>query len=105
METIQELSDKINGLVSSINEDDMDKKDFLSHKYMLISLHAHTERAKIYAAQMTSSQKIAIKKQYNLYSSIEAMFKQKAHTYTASEMYNIILEAQKLINIANNGNT
>ena len=105
METIQELSNQINDLVSSIKEDDMDKKDFLSHKYMLVSLHVHTERAKLDAAQMTSSQKMAIKKQYNLYSSIEAMFKKKAHTYTASEMYNIILEAQKLVNIANNENT
>ena len=105
METIQELRDQINGLVTSIKEDDIDKKDFISHKYMLISLHVHTERAKLDAAQMTSSQKMAIKKQYNLYSSIEEMFKKKAHTYTASEMYKIILEAQKLINIANNENT
>ena len=105
METIQELSNQINGLVSSIKEDDKDKKDFLSHKYMLISLHVHTERAKLDTAQMTNSQKLAIKKQYNLYASIEAMFNKKAHTCTASEIYNNILEAQKLINIANNENT
>ena len=105
METIQELSNQINGLVSSIKEDDVDKKDFLSHKYMLISLHVHTELAKLGAAQMTSSQRMAIKKQYNLYSSIEAMFKEKAHTHTSGEMYKIILEAQKLINIASNENT
>ena len=85
METIQELSNQINDLVSSIKEDDMDKKDFLSHKYMLVSLHVHTEREKLDAAQMTSSQKMVIKKQYNLYSSIEAMFKKKAHTYTINK--------------------
>jgi hypothetical protein len=105
METIQELSDQINSLVSSIKEDDMDKKDFLSHKYMLISLHVHTERAKLDAEQMTSSQLMAIKKQYNLYSTIEAMFKKKAHTYTACEIYKIIIEAQRLVNIVNNENT
>lgn len=102
METIQELNNQINELVSSINKDDMEKKDFISHKYMHISLHVHTEREKLDLAHMTSSQKMAVKKQYDLYSSLELMFKEKADTYTAEEMYHIILQAQKLVNTANN---
>ena len=43
---------------------------------------------------------MAVKKQYDLYSSLELMFKEKADTYTAEEMYHIILQAQKLVNTA-----
>lgn len=105
METIQELSERIDGLVSSIEQNDIDKEEFLSHKYMIISLHAHTERAKLDAERMSSAQKMAIKKQYNLYCSLEELFKKKAHTYTAREMYTIILKAQNMINMASNENT
>jgi len=105
METLQELNDRVNDLVSSIKDEGIDKKDFMSHKYMLISVHVHTERAKLDAAHMTNSQKLAIKRQLNLYCSLESIFKEKAHSYTTNEIHNVILEAQRLINLATNENT
>jgi len=47
METIQELQKKFDGLISSIEPCDFDDKEFMDHKYMLASLHAHTERVKL----------------------------------------------------------
>ena len=67
METLQELSERIDGLVSSINEQDLSDKEFISHKYMLVSLHAHTERAKLENHMKIKSKKLSFAKQYNVY--------------------------------------
>ena len=97
METIQELSKRLDGLISSIKEEDIEDKEFITHKYMVISLHAHTERCTLEASMMTSSQKMAFKKQHHLYKSMETLLKKKAHESTAKEMYQRILECQKLV--------
>ena len=102
METIQELSDRLQGLISSITKDDLDNKDFIAHKYMLVSLHAHTECYKIETEETTNSQKIITNKQYNLYKSIEKLLQKKSHESTAKEMYDKILECQNLVSISKN---
>jgi len=97
METIQELSDRIDGLISSINESDANDKDFIGHKYMLVSLHAHTERAKLENHMKVKSKKLSFAKQYNLYKSMEEITNKKANEITAEEMYKAIMECKNLV--------
>ncbi|MBN4054326.1 hypothetical protein JYT87_01320 [Nitrospira defluvii] len=96
-ETIQNLRTRINNLVSSIKNEDLNDRAFISHKYMVISIHAYTERARLDAAMMNSREKLAAKKQHNLYRAMEVLLKEKAHKSTPEEMYKKILGCQKLV--------
>ncbi len=91
METIQALSNRLDNLISSIKKDDIANKEFIAHKYMLVSLHAHTERCALETSMLNSIEKMKFNKHYNLYKSIEALLIKKAHESTAEEMYQKIL--------------
>lgn len=97
METIQELAERLDGLVSSISKDNIDDKEFISHKYLLISLHAYTEKSKIESSALSSRDKLASRKINLIYESIESLLSKKAHESASSEMYQKILECQKLV--------
>jgi len=97
METLQELSERIDGLISSIAKEDLNDKEFMGHKYMLISLHAHTERAKLEDKLKRKSTKLTFSKQYNLYKSMEEETSKKAHELTTEEMYKSILECKNRV--------
>lgn len=97
METIQELGERFNGLISSITLDDLANKEFIAHKYITISLHAHTGRCALEIAMQNSSEKMKYNKHYNLYKSIEAKLLKKAHESTAEEMYQKMLECKTMI--------
>ena len=101
METIQELSDRIDGMISSIGIDDINNGEFISHKYMLLSLHVHTEREIIERGKLTSAEKLSSKKIYNLYLSLEKHLNLKVNTAKTEDMYNHLIESQMLINNAN----
>ncbi|MDH5444811.1 MAG: hypothetical protein OEY52_04590 [Gammaproteobacteria bacterium] len=97
METLQELSERIDGLISSIDEQDLNDKEFISHKYMLVSLHAYTERAKLENNMKIKSKKLSIAKQYNVYKSMEEATSKKAHELTTEEMFKAILECKNMV--------
>ena len=97
METIQELNERLDGLISSISSDDLANKEFIAHKYMNISLHAHTERCALETGIKNNVEKMKHNKNYNLYKSIEAILSKKAHESTAEEMYQKILECKTMV--------
>jgi len=101
METIQELTERLEGLVHSIKEC-KDNKEFLAHKYLVISLHAHTELQKIKTKKFTSSQKLRNAKLLTLYRAIENKTEEKANNLTADEIYNKIIS---ILELAHNANT
>ena len=97
METLQELSERIDGLISSIKDPDLNDKEFISHKYILISTHAHIERAKLESHIKVKSKKLSFAKQYNMYKSMEEITNKKASELTTKEMYKAILECNDLV--------
>jgi len=101
METIQEFSNRIDELISSIKKEDIDSQQFISHEYMLLSLHVYTEREKIDRAKLTNSQKLSSKKLYHLYLSIEQVLSLKANTAKPKDMYNQLIKSQQLVHNAN----
>jgi len=101
METIQEFSDRIDGMINSIQPEDIKSKIFIGHKYMLLSLHVHTERDKIDRAKLASEEVLYSKKLYNLYLSIQKTLTLKANTGDPEKMYNHLLKSQELIHKAN----
>ena len=98
METIQDLKKQLDGLVSSIENEDVENKELIAHKYVLVGIHAHTERFKLENKIQASIQKLTLKKQYRLYQSIESLLEKKAHELTAKEMFMKIKECQDLVN-------
>jgi len=96
-ETIQNLRTRINNLVSSIKAEDLNDREFISHKYMVISTQTRAECAKLNAAVMNSREKLVAKKQHNLYRAMQVLLKEKAHKSTPEEMYKRILGCQKLV--------
>ena len=101
METIQELSDRIDGMISSIRPEDINSKEFISNKYMLLSLHVHTEREIIDRAKLSNSELLSSKKLYNLYASLQKILNLKVNTAEPKDMYNHLIQSQKLIHEAN----
>jgi len=101
METIQELTKRLEGLVQSINGAE-ENKEFLTHKYLVISLHIHTELEKIKTRKFTSSQKLGNAKLSTLYRAIEIETKEKPHNLAAIEIYNKIIS---ILELAQNANT
>ena len=98
METIHDLKKRLDGLLSSIEDECVDNKEFISHKYVLVGSHAHTERCKLENKIQDSIQKLAFKKQHRLYQLIESLLEKKAHELTAKEMFTKIKECQALVN-------
>ncbi len=98
METIQDFKKRLDGLVSSIDNEDAENKEFISHKYVLVGNHSHTERCKLEYKIQDSIQKLAFKKQHRLYQLIESLLEKKAHELTAKEMFTKIKECQDLVN-------
>ena len=101
METIQQLRDRIDGMILSIQTEDISNKEFMSHKYMLLSLHVHTERENIERGNFKSSKILSSKKLYNLYLSIENILILKVNTAKPEDMYNHLIKSQQLIHNAN----
>jgi len=97
METVQELSNRLEGLVSSIGEAERDNKQFLTHKYLLISLHVDTELKNIESENITSKEKLKIVKLYNTYKSIQQELETKPHQLTSSELYNKVISIAGLV--------
>jgi len=100
IESIKELKEAFDGLISSIeseNLDDSDYTEFVTHKYMVVSLHAHTERCKLDEFLKRSSDKLLYRKQYNLYQSIEAILSKKPHECSSTEMFSKLAECKKLV--------
>ena len=98
METILELKERLDGLISSIKNEDIEDHEFISHKYNILELHAHTERSKLENMMQEKAQKLALKKQYNMYMAMEALLVKKAYESNSNEMYAQIKECQKLVN-------
>jgi len=101
METIQEFSDRIDGMLSSIKPEDIQSQEFIGHKYMLLSLHVHTEREIIDRANLTNSQKLSSRKLYHLYLSIEQVLNLKTNTAEPMAMHNQLIKSQQLVHNAN----
>ena len=101
METIQEFSDRIDDMITSIKPEDINSQEFIGHKYMLLSLHVHTERDKIERAKLASEEILSSRKIYNLYLSIQKTLTLKSNTGDPKEMYNHLLKSQELIRKAN----
>ena len=60
-ESIEELKEKVNRLVESLDSGDKNKasyKEFITHKYILLATHAHMEGAKIYSVNMNKEEKL-----------------------------------------------
>lgn len=98
METIQDLKKRIDGVVSSIENEALENREFISHKYNVVGMYAHTERHNLENKMQASMQKLAFKKQYRLFQSIESLLERKAHELTAKEMFMKIKECQDIVN-------
>ena len=98
METIQEFKVRLDSLVASILKKDIEDKEFISHKYLLLALHANTERCNLENSMERKSQELVFKKQHRMYQSIEFLLAKKAHEIEANEMYKKIIECQNLVN-------
>ncbi len=96
METIQDLSKRIDILLSSIEKEDLKDQQFIAHKYMVLSLHAHTERCKIEAMSQTKQEKLATKKSYNIYVSIEKLLNLKSNAQS-KELYGQLIQSQNYV--------
>jgi hypothetical protein len=100
IESIKELKEAFDGLISSIeseNPDDSYYAEFVTHKYITVSLHAYTERCKLDTFLKRSSEKLIYRKQYNLYQSIEAILEKKAHECSSLEMFSKLVKCKKLV--------
>ena len=101
METVQELSNSLEGLVSSIGEAEKQNKDFLTHKYLLISTHVNSELKEIESKNITNREKLKTLKLLNIYKAIEKELEKKAHESTSKELYNKIIGVLELVKNAN----
>jgi hypothetical protein len=100
IESIKELRERFDGLISSIESENLSNPDYtelVTHKYMLVSLHAHSERCKLDKFLKRSSEKLIYRKQYNLYKNIEAILSKKAHECSSLDMFNKLVECKKLV--------
>ena len=98
METIPEFQERLNSLVASINKEDIEYKEFITHKYLLLALHAYTERCLLENTMKEKPLELVFKKQYRLYQSIESLLEKKANELGGNEMYEKIIASQNLVN-------
>jgi hypothetical protein len=96
METIQDLSKRIDTLLSSIEKEDLKDQFFIAHKYMLLSLYVHTERRKIEELLQTKQEELATKKIHNIYVSIENLLNLKSNAQS-EELYVQLIQSQNLV--------
>jgi len=96
METIQDLSNRIDTLLSSIENEDLKDQFFISHKYMLLSLDIHIKRCKLEELSQTKQEKLATKKLHHIYVSIENLLNLKSNAQ-AEELYEQLIQSQNLV--------
>lgn len=100
IETIEELHVRLEGLIESLETVDMEEEDlarqFAEHKYLVVALHAHTEKEKLQRNIKSNSEKLKYKKQLNLYQLIENILSPKCNELSVAEMVSKLNECKEL---------
>ena len=100
LESVNKLKEQLDGLISSIENENLNDSDytfFVKHKYLVVNLHAYTERSKLDKFLKRSSDKLLYRKQYNLYQKIEVILSKKPHECSSTEMFSKLIECKKLV--------
>ena len=100
-ETIRELDERIQGLIESLEKVDMEEEDLtrqlVKKKFLVLSLHAHTEIEKLQLKISNNSQQMKFKKQLNLYQSIESILSGKCNELSLTEMVDKLNRCKDLV--------